>query len=398
MTGTHIHIEMIGGLAGDMFLAAALDAGLVTVDELEGVFGELGLGRIEVHAETVKRYGIKSTHIEFSGWPEEEERDHRHLSEIEEMISTSALSDGVKARAIELFRFLGESEAQTHDIPIEKVHFHEIGAIDSILDFVGAAYVLATTDATWSAGKVPGGQGMVMMSHGLMPAIAPATARLLTDFVIEPRDVEGELVTPTGATILKALGVREPGLKSEGRLTGTGFGAGTKDFDSFANVTRLSVYDTGTTERFERDQVVRLETDLDDEHPEVLAHVESMLLDAGAIDVTRASLSMKKGRMGARLEVLCAVERSQEFAELLFRNTSTFGVRVVPVERLILRREVGVVSTSGGDVRIKRGYLGEELLKVTPEFEDCAAIAKRDGVPIAEVYKEVGAIIARDKA
>ena len=277
----HIHIEMIGGLAGDMFLAAALDAGLVDKEALQEQLSRVGLGPIRVEEETVRRHGMRATHVRFGGWDPSQERDHRHLSQIEEMLRSSDLDDAVKAKAIEMFTLLGEVESHAHDIPLETVHFHEIGAIDSILDFVGAAFVVTSLDATWSAGKVPHGEGMIETSHGPMPALAPATARLLRGFELEARHVQGELVTPTGATLLRLLGLQDSALPSA-RMVEQGYGAGTKDFSGFANIVRLSLLDVGASQAdLVTDTVVRLSADIDDQTPEGLAHTEAILFEAG---------------------------------------------------------------------------------------------------------------------
>lgn len=377
---------MIGGLAGDMFLAASIDTGLITRDALQAELRKVGLGEVVVHAETVKRYGMRATHVSFSGWDPEHEADHRHLSEIESMIRASGLDEGVKDRAIAMFYALGEVESKAHDIPLETVHFHEIGAIDSILDFVGAAYVLETVDATWSSGRVPSGHGTIDTSHGVMPAVAPATAKLLKGFTMQPRGIEGELVTPTGATILNILGLQTSTLPG-GVLTDEGFGAGTKDFEGFANVVRLTVFDVEREDaRIPREDVVRLVAEIDDETPEVLAHAEQVLLDAGALDVVRTPVTMKKGRAGIRVAVLARPQDVDRLGEVLLRQTSTFGVRIEPCTRMALVRDMVEVDTEFGAIRVKRGWLGDEILKASPEYEDCARAAAHHEVPLRRVY------------
>ena len=388
----HIHIDLIGGLAGDMFIAAFLHAGLVTAEELSEVMSLVGLGTIKVLEHSVMRYGIEATHISFMGWDAEQERDHRHLSEIEEMIQRSNLPDDVKRRSISMFYKLGEVESKTHDIPLETVHFHEIGAIDSILDFVGAAYIIERCAGSWSASKVPVGEGIVEMSHGPMPAMAPATAKLLEGFSLEPTGLNGELVTPTGATILKELGLSTPGLSVSGVLREEGFGAGTKDFDRRANVVRIARYEiaqSSHTSAFLSDTVMRVEADLDDCTAEVLANAERVLLDAGALDVTRHAVTMKKGRLGTRLGVLCKPEDVERIATLVFEHTSTFGLRVEEVRRWMLARSIEEVSTPLGTARVKLGRLGSRLVRCSPEYEDCAALAAAHGIGVHEVMDVV---------
>ncbi len=395
----HIHLDLLGGLAGDMFLAAAIDAGLVDVAALEADLQTLGLGRgIRIVMEPVMRGAIAGTHIRFEGWDAEAEADHRHLTTIVKMIEESGLSDGVKARAKDLFYALGRAEAEIHGMELERVHFHEVGAVDSLLDFVSAAWIIEQVQATWSVGDVPAGRGTIETDHGTIPVPAPATAKLLEGFSIQYRDVEMEFVTPTGAAILRGLfpqGVASSG-GARGVLRATGFGCGTRDLKVISNVVRMAVLDAGAADMrseetggLERDVVCRIATEIDDMNPEILAQVERILLEAGALDVVRDAVVMKKGRQGVRLTVLGLPEDRDRLAEIVFRQTTTFGVRIDLVERLKLEREIRVVETRYGSARVKLGYLDGQLLKTTPEFEDCAKLAERANVPVADVYRAV---------
>ncbi|MEM1348824.1 MAG: nickel pincer cofactor biosynthesis protein LarC [Myxococcota bacterium] len=384
---THIHIDMVGGIAGDMFLAASIDAGLVTPEELSELFGHLGMGEIVVHAERVKRGGIMGTHIEFAGWDASEERDHRHLDEILKLLDASSLPGSVRAIAQEMFLTVGRAEAEVHGVPLDHVHFHELGGIDSILDFVGAAYVLDKVGATWSHGVVPQGRGTIETAHGPMPAMAMATARLLEGFELELSRVHGEMVTPTGATILRCMPKIDSGAMPAGlRLGRVGNGAGTKDFQSAPNVARFAIYETSAP-GLKRDVVARITAEIDDASPEILAHVADVLLAEGALDVTQTPVMMKKGRLGTQMSVLCARARADEFAQAVLLHTSTFGVKIEHIERLKLGREHREVETPFGVVRVKVGLgVSGEPVKVAPEYEDCAARAKESGVPVRRVY------------
>lgn len=388
----HVHIDMIGGLAGDMFLAAALDAELVTKEALTEALGQVGLGPIEIKRELVSRYGIRGTHIEFGGWPESMERDHRHLTEIEDMIQSSDLDDEVKSLALELFRTLGRAESFIHQIPMERVHFHEIGAIDSILDFVGAAFVIHHAGATWSSSKIPLGQGVIQTAHGTVPAMAPATARLLEEMILEPRDVEGELVTPTGAAILKTLDAQANTLPT-GRLHRVGYGAGTKSFDHLANVVRLSVYDVAAkvTNNLTQETVVRLCTEIDDSTPEVLAYASQTLLEHGALDVIQTPVYMKKNRAAVQLAVLCFPEDTERLAQIILQETSTLGVRVEQMTRYILPRRRIEVELPWGRVHVKVAQRGD-LVDAAPEYEDCVRLSQANQIPLRRVYQEAIAI------
>ncbi|MFP4598230.1 MAG: nickel pincer cofactor biosynthesis protein LarC [Persicimonas sp.] len=387
----HVHIDMLGGIAGDMFLAASLDAGLVEAEAIERALSSLGVGEIRVVPEKVRRGALSGTHVRFEGWDPAEERDHRHLSTILEMLDQSGLDEPVKERAKQMFETLGESESKVHDIPMETVHFHECGALDSIFDFVSAAYIIETTGASWSAGAVPTGSGTVQTDHGTVPVPVPATADILQGFELEPRDVQAELVTPTGAAILKTLrGLNPEFVRPKATVRSLGYGAGTRELAELSNVVRFVVLDTGdqSASGLQRDQVARLSCDIDDMNPELFSAVEERLFDAGALDVVRESVLMKKGRQATRLSVLCEPDARDSLAEVLLRETTTFGVRVEPVERLKLRREFEDVETSAGTVRVKVGYLGDEAIKAAPEYEDCARLARESGRPVREIYEE----------
>lgn len=381
----HVHLDLVGGLAGDMFLAAALDAGLVDRERLVRDLRSLGLGAdLQVVGSHERRGAIAGTHVRFAGWDPAADADHRHLSTINEMIAGSGLSGGVKDRATALFGLLGAAEAKIHDIPIERVHFHEVGAVDSILDFVSAAWVIEELDATWSSSDVPAGRGSIVTAHGEIPVPAPAAADLLRGMPIAPRDVEAELVTPTGAAILAALA---PEFTAHGgRLKTIGYGLGTRELPGMSNVVRMLVFDDVASGEYIWDQVVRLETDVDDMSPELLASADAPLFEAGALDVSRTSLQMKKGRLGTRLSVLAAPTRRDAILRVMFERTSTFGVRVETVERATLARETVSVDTDFGPVRVKLGRLGSAVVRRSPEHEDCEAAARQHDVAVDAVH------------
>lgn len=396
----HIHIDMLGGIAGDMFLAAAIDAGLVDTAALERALSSLGVGQIRLVTERVRRGAISGTHVHFEGWDPADEKDHRHLSTILEMLDESGLEPGVKERAQQMFRTLGESESKVHDIPLETVHFHECGALDSIFDFVSAAYVIETTQASWSAGAVPTGSGTVETDHGTVPVPVPATADILKGFELIARPIQAELVTPTGATILKTLRQMNPDFhRPQAAVASVGYGAGTRQLDALSNVVRFLVLETDEragADQETRDVVAQLTCEIDDMSPELFPPVEAKLFEAGALDVVRESVLMKKGRQGTRLSVLCRPEERDILADVLFSETTTFGVRVQEIDRLKLAREIIEVQTPAGAVRVKVGSRNGEVLKATPEYEDCARLAAETGQTVREVYVDALAAVARD--
>ena len=385
----HIHIDPLGGLAGDMFLAAALDADLLDPQELEAVLHSLGVGPVRILAKEVQRGAIMATHVHFEGWNEEEEKDHRHLSVILDMIGASDLPEPVAERAKGMFRRLGEVEAGIHGIPMEKVHFHECGALDSIFDFVSAAWVIEKTEASWSAAPVSVGEGTIQTDHGTIPLPAPASAELLEGLPVAPRAVDAELVTPTGAAILRTL--KEAGRLKErpaGTIQRVGYGAGTRDFSELPNVVRFLVMDASTADEEEgMDRVSRLVCEIDDMQPELMAYVEQRLLSAGALDVVREAVSMKKGRQGTRLAVLARPKDRDALVELIFRETTTFGLRMETVRRRKLRRRITEVETPYGTVQVKIGLWKGAALKAVPEYEACAQRAEETGVPLRTVYE-----------
>lgn len=384
----HVHLDLVGGLAGDMFLAAAIDANLVDVAGLEAALRTLGLGTdIRIEREHTRRGAIAGTRVWFADWDREADADHRHLSTIEKLIADSGLPEGVKTRATALFRALGAAEAKIHDIPLERVHFHEVGAVDSILDFVSAAWILEHLDATWSFGPVPMGRGIIETAHGNIPVPAPATTELLRGMDLVQRDVEAELVTPTGAAIL--AGLEPTPLRGDGRLKAIGYGCGTRDPGGISNVVRLMALDDEVDPRpWETDEVVRVEADIDDLSPEILADVTDRRLPAlGAIDVTQTAVHMKKGRLGTRVTVLCSDDAVDAVCDCLLRETSTFGVRIERVSRRKLARRIEHVETAWGTVPVKVALWGDEVLRRTPEYEACRELAERAGVPLAQVFQ-----------
>ncbi len=385
-TTTHIHLDLLGGLAGDMFLAAALDAGLVELAELESVLSQVGFGPVRAVAEKTRRGALAGTHLRFEGWDPAEERNHRHLSSILELLAASELPPGVKRRAGTMFQILGEAEAAVHGLDLERVHFHECGAVDSILDFVGAAWLIETLGASWSVGPIPMGQGSVKTDHGLIPVPVPATSKLLQGFEMVPRAVQAELVTPTGAAILKSLRAEGELQRRGGRHQAVGYGLGSRDLPELSNAVRFLTFEREEEPRGVTDRVCRLSCDIDDMNPELLPLLERQLLSAGALDVVRQAVWMKKGRQGTRLEVLCSPADRDRLAELIFLESTTFGLRVEEVQRFTLERELTTVETAFGKVRVKLGFWRGQTIRVTPELEDCALLAEQSATSVAEIY------------
>jgi uncharacterized protein (TIGR00299 family) protein len=393
------YLECFAGISGDMLLGALVDAG-VPVEVLMEATSALHLNA-SLKIGTVDRSGISCTkvHVLEGGHVAEEtkaqhthEHGHTHkhshgrsLRVIREMIQAAALVEPVKRMAIHAFELLGASEAKIHNVDVEKIHFHEVGAVDAIVDIVAAcAGIDALGINAWHCSALNVGGGMVECAHGTFPVPAPATADLLRGYPTYSAHVEKELVTPTGAALLRAL---EPvfGAQPPMRVEKIGYGAGSRNPKGFPNALRLSVGDAEVLPQTE--MVTVLETALDDLSPQVLAWVAETALAAGAMDVMLTPVIMKKGRPGTLLTVLCSAEKSEALTRLILRETSTLGVRVRQDQRVCLERHHTAVLTAYGEVRMKIGSLAGEEMNAAPEFEDCRAAAMKHDVPLKRVQQ-----------
>jgi len=379
------HFDCFSGISGDMTLGALIDAG-VGAAAVVGAIDSLGLP-IKIEVEKVRKGGFAATQV-FVEAPEEP--THRFLPDVEEILGRGRLTPKQRELALRIFRRLAEAEAAVHGLPIEKVHFHEVGALDSIADITGAAVGLDLLGVErFPCRSVPTGSGMVQCAHGLMPIPAPATAELLKGVPLAPSSVKAELTTPTGAAILRSVvaeWVETPVMTVE-RI---GHGAGRREFVDQPNLLRLFVgaSEAPTTDA-ESDQVWVLETNLDDVPAEVVGYCFEQLLAAGALDVYATPIQMKKDRPGVLLSVLASEAVLPALEAILFRETGTFGIRRYPVRRRKLRREVRTVETPWGPVRGKRGWRDGQPAVFTPEYEDCARVARLHNVALREVYTMV---------
>jgi len=371
------YLDAFSGISGDMTVGALIDAGAdsgAVVLALE----QLGTGA-KFTIEKTKRCGITASKFRVSGG---KATGHRHLKNILELIDASALPGSVKQSAAAVFQRLGEAEAKVHDISIDKVHFHEVGAVDSICDIVGAcaAFDLLDVDEIHSS-PVNVGSGTVKTEHGVLPVPAPATAELLTGKPVYARGPSVELTTPTGAAIAVTL-ASEFGSLPPMQITATGYGAGDKDFQEHANVLRVLIGETSTAD--EATTVSVLEANIDDSSPQVLGYAMERLLEAGALDVTLESLLMKKNRPGTLVRVIAKPEDREALAQLMFAETSTLGLRIYSAERRVKERHTLEVETPHGKVRIKIAQDGS----YAPEYEDCRKLARETGVPLKQILAE----------
>ena len=368
------YVDAFSGISGDMTVGALLDAG-ADQQALTGALASLGTGAA-FRVEKTRRCGLAATKFTVEGG---ESTKHRHLPQILEMIARGALPERVKQNAAAVFRRLGEAEAEAHGVPIDKVHFHEVGAADSICDIVGACVgleLLGVEEVYCSPVNV--GSGTVRTEHGVLPVPAPATANLLRGKPIYARGPAMELTTPTGAALAVTL-AKEFGAMPAMRMLATGHGAGDRDFAEHANVVRLIAGET--TGAAEAVSVAVLEANIDDSTPEVLGYAMEKLLAEGALDVTLSAVVMKKNRPGTLLRVIARPEDREKLAGIVLAETSTLGIRFHAAERRVEERRLVEVETPYGKVRVKAAGSG----RIAPEYEDCRRLALEKGVPLRQV-------------
>ncbi|MGB6160564.1 MAG: nickel pincer cofactor biosynthesis protein LarC [Acidobacteriaceae bacterium] len=407
-------IECFAGISGDMLLGALVDAG-VPPELLRQAAASLKIGA-ELRIHSVDRGGIQATKVdvlehgvpaqgeENHGHHHEGEHSHRHerpsdhehthsrnWPQIRALISGAELPAATKKIALRAFQLLAEAEAKVHGIAPEQVHFHEVGAVDTITDIVCAAAGLTSLGVErWLCSTVNLGSGFVNCTHGRMPVPAPATAELLRGVPVYSAGPEMELTTPTGAAMLRALDCEfdaQPPLA----VSAIGYGAGGRDPQGFANVLRLSIatpVEAAIEKRsFSADRVIVLECALDDATPQVLAHAMELALEHGALDAMAAPATMKKGRLGTLLTVLCKPEHEDKLEKLLFRETTTLGIRRREEERVILEREFVTVDTQYGKVRMKIASSAGEIFNAMPEYDDCRRVAREHAVALRAVME-----------
>lgn len=385
------YFDCFTGISGDMALGALLDAG-APLDELLSGLKTMSLSGWDLKVERVRKNAIAATSVSVivtEGQPE------RKLSDVESIIIGSQLPDIVKERSLEIFRLLAQAEAKVHGVSADEVHFHEIGAVDSIVDIVGVVYALHLLGVqTVYASALPFSRGRVKMAHGELPVPAPATMELLCGIPTYPLDIDAELVTPTGAALLKAL-AKSFGAPPSFTPRKVGYGAGKRDLP-FPNVLRVVVGEMPDGVMLERERLTVVETNIDDATGEIVGFVMERLFEAGARDVWITPAQMKKNRPAVVLSVLCDSAALPTVLRILLSETTSLGVRVREVERLCLPREFVEVETPYGVVKVKVAKLGSEIVNISPEYEDCKRVALERKVPLKEVMT-VAAIVARQK-
>ncbi len=375
-----IYFDCFSGASGDMILGALIDAGASERGVTDAVRA-LPVEAWDVSTDTVMKGSLRAARVRVACDPN---APHRSYREIVSMVEGSKLTDTVKRRSLEVFRVLGEAEANVHRVPLEDVHLHEVGSDDAIIDIVGACAALDELAPEWIVvSPIATGRGYAESMHGTIPVPAPAVLEILTGAELYERG-DRELITPTGAALL-ASWADAFAVMPRMRVGTVGYGAGSADLE-WPNVLRVIV---GEAEATAQPGIATelLETNIDDMSPELVPYVIERVLDAGALDAWATPVHMKKGRIGVVLSVLVERGASQSVLDVLFRETTTFGVRISPIDREILDRKEVEVTLAGQQIRIKVGYRDGVVVSVAPEYEDAAAVARSTGVPLKDVYR-----------
>jgi uncharacterized protein (TIGR00299 family) protein len=377
-----LYLDPFSGASGDMFLGLLVDLG-VDPEQIEAQLRCLPVDGWRLSWQREKRRGIEGCRALVAI---DEEHRHRSWRDIDTMLVESSLAAPVRELARRIFQRLAQAEGKVHGVPAAEVHFHEVGALDSLVDIVGVAAGLVILNAERIVcGALPFATGMVLSAHGRYPLPAPATLALLRGWPQRPDASESELLTPTGAAIIAEVASFGPFPTMT--LEQVGYGVGSRDSTDRPNLLRGCLGRVASTAG--RDKVAVLETHLDDSTPEILGYLSERLLAAGAFDVGYSPLQMKKNRPGTRLTVVAPPAEQERLARLILRESSAIGVRFYESERLKLRREAGVVTTVLGEAVVKLIFEGEELLRITPEYESCRTLAAATARPLAEIYRLV---------
>ncbi|MDX6528825.1 MAG: pyridinium-3,5-bisthiocarboxylic acid mononucleotide nickel chelatase [Blastocatellia bacterium] len=383
-----LYFDCFAGASGDMILGALVGAGVeprALLEQLE----LLGVSGWQVNFEPVDRSGISATYARVHT---AHEHAHRHLSDILKIIYDSGLSDSVKDRAARIFSLLAEAEARVHNQPVEKIHFHEVGALDAIIDVCGAAICFELLGIErFVSSPLRVGSGMTEMAHGRFPIPPPAVAELLKGKPIYAGEIEGEFVTPTGAAIIATV-CESFGPVPPMRIGATGYGAGSREYPKFPNALRVFVGESDDAPSAADETLLMIETNIDDISPQVVGYVMDRAFELGALDCYLTHTQTKKNRPGLLLSVLCQLADREKFLQMIFTETTTIGARSYEVARRALARETVRVETQFGPIDVKVAYLNGasanariEAVNAMPEFEQCRAAARKAGVPLREV-------------
>ena len=380
-----LYLDCFSGISGNMMLGALIDLG-ASANKLEDVFKKLSLSGYKINIEKKIKCGIEATYVDIEI---KKEHHHRHLSDIVSIIDRADLSGNVKEKSKRIFKVLAEAEAKVHGINVNKVHFHEVGAVDAILDIVGTAFCLEelNIDKIYTS-PLNTGTGFQKCAHGIIPVPAPATVELLTGIKTYHNNTLKELTTPTGAAIVKALSCDCTNIPENFVSEKVGYGAGTFDLEN-PNVLRAYLGEIKAVEKTSKysQDVITIETNIDDLNPEIYPYVMEKLIAEGALDVWITPIIMKKGRPGAKLSVLTKEPNIDILSKIILKETSAIGLRFYASSRIETKRTVIDVNTPFGVVKVKVAFYDEKVCNVAPEYEDCKEIAQKNDIPIKIVYQ-----------
>ncbi len=380
--GTTAFFDCFSGISGDMLVGAILDAG-IDFETFRTEMTKLRLDEFVLTQEKVMKQHLAATKFEVI---DKAQKVYRHPKDLNAIVDNSDFDENIKKTAKNIFLKIAEAEAKVHNMPVEKVHYHEIGAVDTIVDVVGALVGLRMLGINKIiCSKINVGTGFVEFSHGRYPVPAPATAEILLGVPVYSNETVGELVTPTGAALITEI-ADSFGLMPEMNVSKIGYGAGSKDFEQ-PNVLRLLLGETGGDAAFDEDTISVIETNIDDMNPQFYETTMSNLLEAGALDVFISNIIMKKNRPAHQLTVLCTLENEDKLTKIIFKNTSSIGIRVRQEKRKKLQREMKKIETEFGEITVKISRLNDEILNMTPEYEDCKRIAETQNIPLKKVYE-----------
>ncbi|MCK4846360.1 MAG: nickel pincer cofactor biosynthesis protein LarC [Deltaproteobacteria bacterium] len=376
-----LYFDSPSGISGDMTMAALIDLG-VDIKKIKRELKKLGLSNYTIKTTLERRHAIEGVRFKVRTT---ESKHHRTFKDIKKIIEKSKLAKEVKVLSIEIFKTLAIAEGSVHGISAEKVHFHEVGAVDSIVDIVGVAIAIIDlkVDAIYSS-PIPLGSGLVSTMHGTMPIPAPATIELMRGIPTKPSPVAMELTTPTGAVIAKTL-VKEFGPMPAMVIEKIGYGVGGKDFEEIPNILRVVLGEMTATPESDSQSAIVLETNIDDMTPEIGGYLIERLLKEGALDAYITPVQMKKTRMGMLITVITEEKLKDSLLEVIFTESTSIGVRSYRVERDCLAREIKMIKTPYGKVGVKLSYLNGRLVNSAPEYEDCKLLAEKKGIALKEI-------------
>ena len=380
-----LYFDCFSGVSGNMILGAMVDAG-IDIKALKKELKKLDLHSYSLKVSKVKRKGIKGTKVDVIV-DKKKHLHHTHYKDIKRLIERSKLPEKIKEDSLSIFKNIAEAEAKIHRTSVDNVHFHEVGAVDSIVDVVGASICISllNSDITLSS-PINTGKGMVKTEHGLLPVPAPATTEMLKGFPSYSSDIEFELATPTGVGIITAMAKASntiPVMKTNA----IGYGAGSKDFSDSPNLLRIMIGEGYSPS--EQDSITVIESNIDDMNPQFYDHIMNRIFDAGALDVFLTPIIMKKNRPAVKITLLSDNDNVNKLADILLKETTSFGLRMYKTERIKLEKEIKTVKTEYGSTKVKIGKKNGKIINIAPEYEDCKRIANERGISIREVYEKV---------